>query len=108
METLSNAQTLLSFTTLRDILQGNRREIILIVGMILITISLVAYLGFLYGVIASLLIYFGVKFYVGWQRKRLQGMAEKTLTYVCYMCENKFTGKECPRCGSTNKRVVFD
>lgn len=108
MEMQSSIQTLLSFTSLRDILKGSRREIILIVGMVLITISLVAYLGFLYGVIASLLIYFGVKFYVGWQRKRLQGVAEKTLTYVCYACENKFTGRECPRCGSTNKRVVFD
>ena len=89
-------------------MQGNRREVILIVGMLFITISLVAYLGFLYGIIASLLIYFGVKFYVGLQKKKLAELAEKTLTYVCNVCENKFMGKECNKCGSTNKRVIYD
>ncbi|MFQ5969051.1 MAG: hypothetical protein ACE5J2_00950 [Nitrososphaerales archaeon] len=89
-------------------MQGNRREILLIVGMIFITISLVAYLGFLYGIVASLLIYFGVKFYVGWQKKRLLELREKTLTFVCNLCGNKFTGSECSKCGSTSKRVVSD
>ena len=89
-------------------MQGNRREIILIVGMLFITISLVAYLGYMYGIIASLLIYFGVKFYVGMQKKRLTELAENALTYVCNVCQNKFVGKECTKCGSTNKRVIYD
>jgi hypothetical protein len=30
-----------------------------------------------------------------------------TVKYVCLTCNNKFKGRECPRCGSTMKRADF-
>jgi len=29
------------------------------------------------------------------------------VSYVCLTCNNKFRGRECPRCGSTAKRADF-
>ncbi len=30
-----------------------------------------------------------------------------TVKYVCLTCNNRFKGRECPRCGSTSKRADF-
>ena len=30
-----------------------------------------------------------------------------TVKYVCLTCNNRFKGRECPRCGSTAKRADF-
>jgi hypothetical protein len=30
-----------------------------------------------------------------------------TVKYVCLTCNNRFKGRECPRCGSTMKRADF-
>lgn len=81
---------------------SNRREVLLIVGMILIAISLVYYLDLIFGLALSAAIYIGVKFYVRWKKTKL-GM----VTYVCNACGNKFTGNECSKCGSTNKKAMF-
>ena len=37
------------------------------------------------------------------------GMNQSTPTvkYVCLTCNNRFKGRECPRCGSTMKRADF-
>ena len=76
--------------------------------MLFITVSLVYYLGYIYGIIASLLIYFGIRVFVGRQIKKFKELAEKTLTYICEDCGHKFAGKECPKCGSARKRAEFD
>ena len=37
------------------------------------------------------------------------GMNQSTpsVKYVCLTCNNRFKGRECPRCGSTMKRADF-
>jgi len=37
------------------------------------------------------------------------GMNSSTpiVKYVCLTCNNRFKGRECPRCGSTSKRADF-
>ena len=33
--------------------------------------------------------------------------SKPTVRYVCLTCNNRFKGRECPRCGSTMKRADF-
>ncbi|HXV66759.1 MAG TPA: hypothetical protein VD731_06015 [Nitrosopumilaceae archaeon] len=35
------------------------------------------------------------------------GNSTPTVKYVCLTCNNRYKGRECPRCGSTMKRADF-
>ena len=35
------------------------------------------------------------------------GQSTPSVKYVCLTCNNRYKGRECPRCGSTMKRADF-
>jgi len=76
-------------------LQFDKRELILIGGILLFMIGLLAFIPLFYALIIAIGIYFGIKVLIGRRRKDLQ---QKTGQDYCAKCGEKITGKKCPNC----------
>ena len=72
-----------------------KRDIILIVGLILFMIGLMPFMMPIYAVIIVTLMYFGIKFYVG---KRRQAIISEVGQGICMECGSKIQNKKCPNC----------
>ena len=72
-----------------------RRDIILIAGLILVMLGLIQYLGPAYSAIIVIGLYFGVKIYVGKKRQLIQ---QDVGEGICMECGSKITNKQCPNC----------
>ena len=72
-----------------------RRDIILIAGLILIMLALIQYLGPAYSAIIVIGLYFGVKIYVG---KKRQLIEQDVGEGICMECGSKIINKICPNC----------
>ena len=72
-----------------------RRDIILIAGLILVMLGLIQYLGPAYSAIIVIALYFGVKIYVGKKRQLIQ---QDVGEGICMECGSKITNKKCPNC----------
>ena len=72
-----------------------RRDIILIDGLILVMLGLIQYLGPAYSAIIVIGLYFGVKIYVGKKRQLIQ---QDVGEGICMECGSKITNKKCPNC----------
>ena len=72
-----------------------RRDIILIAGLILVMLGLIQYLGPAYSAIIVIGLYFGVKIYVGKKRQLIQ---QDVGEGICMECGSKITSKKCPNC----------
>ena len=75
-----------------------RRDIILIVGLLLFMIGLIPFMSPAYAVIIVILMYFGIKFYVA---KRRQLMEQDVGEGICLECGAKIHDKKCPNCDSS-------
>jgi hypothetical protein len=62
-------------------------------------IGLIPFMATYQAVIIAILIYFGIKVYVG-RRKKM--MAEKIGDGICMDCGEKITGKKCLNCNSNS------
>ena len=72
-----------------------RRDLILIAGLILVMLGLIQYLGPAYSAIIVIALYFGIKVYVGKKRQlKLQDVGEG----ICMECGFKIIDKRCPNC----------
>ncbi|MFB5608498.1 MAG: hypothetical protein ACE5RI_06915 [Candidatus Nitrosomaritimum yanchengensis] len=72
-----------------------KRDVVLIAGIILLMIGLIPFMAPVYAVIIGVLLYFGIKVYVG--RKR--SMIEKEVGEgVCMGCGFTIVDKKCPNC----------
>jgi len=72
-----------------------KRDVVLIAGIILVMIGLIPFMAPVYAVIIGILLYFGIKVYVG--RKR--SMIEKEVGEgVCMECGFTIVNKKCPNC----------
>ena len=78
-----------------------RRDIILIVGLILFMIGLMPFTTPIYAVIIVTLMYFGIKFYVGKRRKSI--IDEVGEEGICMECGSKIQNKKCPQCHNHSK-----
>jgi hypothetical protein len=76
-------------------LSFEKREIILIAGILLFMIGLIPFMQPIYAIIISIMIYFGIKVFVG-RRKKL--IANKIGDGLCVACGEKIIDKKCPRC----------
>jgi hypothetical protein len=76
-------------------LSFEKREIILIAGILLFMIGLIPFMQPIYAVIISIMIYFGIKVFVG-RRKKL--IAKKIGEGICVICGEKIIDKKCPKC----------
>jgi len=78
-------------------LKFERRDIILIAGLVLFMIGLIPFMSPAYAVIIVILMYFGIKFYVA---KRRQLMEQDVGEGICLECGAKIHDKKCSNCDS--------
>ncbi|MDC0228716.1 hypothetical protein OAJ71_01775 [Nitrosopumilus sp.] len=77
-----------------------RRDIILIVGLILVMLALIQYLGPAYSAIIVIGLYFGIKIYVGKKRQLIQRDVGEG---ICMECGSKIINKKCTNCDSAEE-----
>ena len=77
-----------------------RRDIVLIVGLILFMIGLMPFMMPIYAVIIVTLMYFGIKFYVG---KRRKSIIDEVGEGICMECGSKIQNKKCPNCDNSSE-----
>ena len=77
-----------------------RRDIILIVGLILVMLALIQYLGPAYSAIIVIGLYFGIKIYVGKKRQLIQRDVGEG---ICMECGSKIINKKCTNCDSVEE-----
>ncbi|MDH3489981.1 MAG: hypothetical protein OEL56_05990 [Nitrosopumilus sp.] len=72
-----------------------RREIVLIVGLFLFMIGLIPFMAPVYAAIIVILMYFGIKLYVGKKRKSIRADVGEG---ICMECGSKIINKMCSNC----------
>ncbi|HJJ21800.1 MAG: hypothetical protein O2834_05685 [Crenarchaeota archaeon] len=72
-----------------------RRDLILIAGLILVMLGLIQYLGPAYSIIIVIALYIGIKVYVG---KKRQLIEQDVGEGICMECGSKIMNKKCPSC----------
>ena len=63
-------------------------------------IGLIPFIAPVYAAIIGILLYFGVKFYIGRKKRMIQ---EDLGQGICMECGFKIVNKKCPNCDSENK-----
>lgn len=77
-----------------------KRDIILIAGVLLFMVGLIPFMPPIYAVIIAIAIYIGIKVFVG-RRKKI--LAEKVGEGFCVECGEKVVNKKCPNCDADKK-----
>lgn len=77
-----------------------RRDILLIAGLILFMIGLIPFMSPAYAAIVVILMYFGIKIYVA---KRKQSIEKDVGEGICMECGSKVLDKKCPNCDNLNE-----
>jgi len=81
-------------------LNFEKRDLILISGLLFFMIGLIPFMGPIYAVLIVIVMYFGIKFYVVSRKKSIsKEMAEG----ICADCGGKIINQRCPQCNSVNK-----
>lgn len=73
-----------------------RRDAILIAGLLFFMIGLMPFMGAVYAVAIVVAMYFGIKLYVA---RRRQTIAREVGEGVCMECGSSVSGGRCPACG---------
>ena len=76
-----------------------KREIILIVGILFLMIGMMPFIAPIYAVIIAVVIYFGVRVFVGRRKKQIQKSIGEG---VCAVCGQKIIESKCPQCDKPN------
>jgi uncharacterized membrane protein len=82
-------------------LSFEKREIVLIVGVLFLMIGLLAIFP-MYGwetIVIAIAIYFGVRVFVGRRKKQIQQAVGEG---ICAVCGEKITNKKCPTCDASS------
>ena len=74
-----------------------RRDILLIVGLVLFMLGLIPFMAPVYAIIVVILMYFGIKVYVAKKRQSIQNEIGEGL---CMECGSKLDDNKCPYCNS--------
>ena len=74
-----------------------RRDILLIVGLVLFMLGLIPFMAPVYAIIVVILMYFGIKIYVAKKRQSIQNEIGEGL---CMECGSKLDDNKCPHCNS--------
>jgi len=80
-------------------LKFEKRDIILIFAVLFVMIGLMPFMAPIYAVIIAILVYFGVKVFVG-RRKKI--MLEKLGGGICINCGEKIINKKCTNCDKSS------
>ncbi len=78
------------------LLKFERRDIILIAGLVFFMIGLTPFTGLAIAAVVVAMMYFGIKVYVD---KRRQSILEDVGDGICMECGSKTIDKKCPNCG---------
>ena len=82
-------------------MQFERRDILLIAGLLLFMVGLFPFMAPVYAVIIVILMYFGVKIYVAKRRQMIhQDVGPEG---ICMECGSKIVNKTCPNCDSSTE-----
>lgn len=76
-----------------------KREIILIVGILFLMIGMIPFIAPIYAVIIAIAIYFGVRVFVGRRKRQIQKSVGEG---VCAVCGQRIIENKCPNCDKTN------
>ena len=82
-------------------MQFERRDAILIAGLLLFMVGLIPFMSPMYAVIIVTLMYFGIKFYVAKRRQMIHH--DLGFEGICMECGSKISGKKCPNCDSDSQ-----
>ena len=77
-----------------------KRDIILIVGLLLFMIGLIPFMAPIYAALIVIALYFGIKFYVGNRRKSIE---KEIGEGICADCGSKISNQKCPNCDFVNE-----
>ena len=77
-----------------------KRDTLLISGLILFMIGLIPFMSPAYAAIIVILMYFGIKIYVG---KRTRSILRDTGDGICMECGSKVVEKKCPNCDNSQE-----
>ena len=72
-----------------------KRDLILIAGLVLFLVGLIPFMGAAYAAIIVVIMYFGIKIYVG---KRKQSILQDVGDGICMECGAKVLDKKCTNC----------
>ena len=85
----------LSIPSLSNSVKFEKRDAILIAGLVLFMIGLIPFMTPIYAALIVIIMYFGIKFYVG---KRKQLIQRDIGEGLCLECGSKIVNKKCPHC----------
>jgi len=77
------------------LLKFERRDILLIAGLLLFMVGLLPFMAPVYAALIVMIMYFGIKVYVG---KRKQSIERDVGEGICMECGAKVLNKKCPNC----------
>ena len=77
-----------------------KRDIILIVGIILVVLGITQYIRIEISALMGILLFFGIKVYVSRKRRMIENDVGEG---VCMECGFKIIDKKCPNCDLENK-----
>jgi len=77
-----------------------KREIVLVVGILFLMIGMLPFIAPVYAVVISIAIYFGVRVLVGRRKKQIQKIMGEGM---CAVCGQKITNNKCPQCDTKNQ-----
>ena len=92
--------TFLSILCDFDSMKFDKRDILLIVGLLLFMIGLIPFMAPIYAVVVVTLLYFGIKFYVANRRRAIQKDVGEG---ICMECGSKIFNKKCPNCDNSKE-----
>jgi len=77
-----------------------KREIVLIIGILFLMIGMLPFIAPVYAVVISVAIYFGVRVFVGRRKKQIQkAMGEG----MCAVCGQRIVNNKCQHCDTQNQ-----
>jgi hypothetical protein len=77
-----------------------KREIVLIIGILLVMIGMLPFIAPVYAIVISVSIYFGVRVFVGRRKKQIQKAVGEG---ICAVCGQRIVNKKCPQCDTQNQ-----
>ena len=77
-----------------------KREIVLIIGILFLMIGMLPFIAPVYAIVISVAIYFGVRVFVGRRKKQIQKAIGEG---ICAVCGQKIVNNKCPQCDTKNQ-----
>ena len=90
----------LSIPHLFDSMKFERRDMLLVVGLLLFIIGLLPFMAPVYAVVIVIIMYFAIKVFVA---KRKQSIQKDVGEGICMECGSRIFDKKCPNCDSSQE-----